>query len=290
MELRHHAAILWRRKWLILSVTALAVGATWATTDPGAWDPEYRAEAKLLVTVPPGQPLPYPIEAIRTTGVAREAIAVAAADAAPADVLRGVTVSLIPGTSLVSIQVVDHDPRRAALLANGFADVYLARLAESRRADPRVLGILQETHEDLQREVVRVRDSISDPVVREEELLWLRVRDEVVARTYSELAVQSLLAAEGVVEAELIEPATPPAHPEQTRTERQARGLGGVGGAALLGAIVLALALEYLDGRLRNESDVEGALGLRVLATLPPPARVRRALRRFRAIPRASAT
>lgn len=290
MELKHHAAILWRRKWLILAVTALAVGGTWATTDPEAWQPRYRAEATLLVTVPPGQPLPYPIEAIRTTSAAREAIRAAGVEAGPGEILRDLSVSLMPGSSLVSVQVVNHDPERAALLANGFADVYLARLAESRQADPRVLGILQETHEDLQREAVRVRGSIRDPIVREEELLWIRARDEVVARTYSEMAVQSLLGAQGVVEAELIEPARPPARPEETRIERQVRALGGVGAAALLGAIVLALALEYLDGRLRNERDVEGALGVRVLATLPRSARMRRALRRFGAIPRTTTT
>jgi succinoglycan biosynthesis transport protein ExoP len=290
VELRRHAAILWRRKWLILAVTALAVGVTWATTDPKAWQPRYRARATLLVTVPPGQPLPYPIEAIRTTSAAREAIVVSGVEATPREVLRGLTVSLSPGTSLVAVELVHSDPERAAGLANAFADLYLARLAESSQGDPRVLAILQEAHEDLQRQAVRVRRSIRDPAVREEELLWLRVRDEVVARTYSEIAVRGLLGAEGIVQAEMVERATPPAQPEETQLERRARVLGGVGGAALLGAIALAFVLEYLDGRLRNEGDVERALGAPVLTTLPSVGRIRKATRLFAAIPRIRTT
>jgi capsular polysaccharide biosynthesis protein len=286
VELRRYAAIVWRRKWLVAAIVTLAVGGAWALGNLDGWRPRYRSSVTLLLTTPPGQPVPFPVDAVRTLPLAREAARIAEVSEDPADLVARISIIRIPDSSLVGIQVEDADPRRAALLANGFAEAYLARLAETGTPDRRTLEILRQAHEDLRGEARRVEKTQGDPTLKEWELHWLRVRDEAVARAFSDAMLRGLLGSQVMTQARVVDPAVPPAEPVQTALEQQVRTVGGVAGVALLGALTLVFLIEYLDDRVRTEADVERALGLPVLATLPSPRRLRRAMRRFAAIGR----
>jgi capsular exopolysaccharide synthesis family protein len=283
VDLRRYAAIVWRRKWVIIAIVVAALAGTWASGGLEQWRPRFRATATLLVTTAPGQPVPYPVDAIRTLPVAREAVRIAGTTADPATVLANLTVAPRPDTALVGIQIEDSDPERAARLANAFAETYLVRLSESVQVDADVLGILREVHEDLRDRAAHVQRSSRDATAREWELHWLRVQDEFVARAYSDASLRQALGARATIAARLIEPATPPTQPLETVIDRQIRAMGGVGGMALLVALSLAFLLEYVDDRVRTAADATDATGLPVLATLPSRRRIRRGVRAFSA-------
>lgn len=283
MELKRYGAVLWRRKWLVVGIVGLALAATWALAGPERWRPRYRAAATLLVVTPAGQPVAYPVDAVRTVSVARDAVRAAGVTQDPATVVANLTVEPRPGTSLVSIRVESSDAASVARLANAFAEAYLVRAAAAGGPDSQTLQILRRAHENLRGEAVRIARSDLHPTAKEWELSWLRVRDEIIARTYSDASLRSLLGGRAVTDARLIEPATPPARPVETVAQQQARAFGGVGGVALFGALVLAFLLEQIDDRVRSEEDAERATGLQVLATLPSRRHTRRALRLFTA-------
>jgi capsular polysaccharide biosynthesis protein len=283
MELRRYAAILWRRKVLILAIVGLTLAAVWTSGELEPDGARYRATATLLVSVPPGQSVSYPPEAIRSLTVAREVVRATGVSATPDSLLDGLRITPRPGSSLVDVQVEDADPERAARLANGFAHAYLEGVAAMGGPDPQALDGLLSAHQDLRERAVQIAGSRLDPTRRDWELRWLQVRDERLAQAYADLLLRELLADPTGVEARLLDPARPPSGPVESPFAQQARTLGGIGGVALLAAITLAFLLEYLDDRLRTGTDVEALTGLPVLATLPSRARIRRAARRFAA-------
>lgn len=302
MDLRRYWAVIRRRRWLIAAVVAVALAVLWQTGGLRTPSPRYRATATLALTTLPGQPSSFPVEAIRTLAVAREAIELAAVDAEPAAALDSVSVRPRGGTPIVDIQVERGDPKEAAALANGFAAAYLRRAALARSAGPQPLQVLREAHDRLGTEAKRTKESGADPIEQEWELRWIRTLDDLVARAYSEVwlrellseqapeqSVQKLETSSGVqvlgtrigADAYLLELASPPPRPVENPGLQQARVLGGIGGVALLAALTLAFLLEYVDDRVRTESDIEEATGLPVLATLPSRRQMRRATRRF---------
>lgn len=281
MELRQYWAVTWRRKWLIAVVVAIAFATAWGT---GAFElprDRYRATATLFVGAEPGKAPPYPVEAIRTIGAARDALEQAGLRLEPSSVLADVRVTPRPQSPLVVVEVDDEDPRRAALLANAFAKVYVTRAQRAAAPDPRTLDILSQAHQELQEQAALTEASGLDPVRKQWELRWLQVRDDLVARSYSDIWLQGRLGDTAAGVPHLLEEATAPTQPLESAQSQQARTLGGIGGLGLLVAMSLAFLLEYVDDRIRTEADAERTLGLPVLATLPSRRRTRRATRRF---------
>lgn len=278
MELRRYGAILWRYKWLIVAVVAAAVAGVWASGGLDAARSRYRATATLLVTTPPGQLPPYPVSALRTKSVARDVVRAADATEDPDTLLDSLRIT--SDGPLVRLEVDDENPEVAAALANGFADAYLARVAEASAPDPKALKGLREAHAALRQQIAELSRADLGPA-GQEELHWLRIQDEVVARRFAEMQLRAIPGdgSGGVVR--VLEPASPPTEPIQTAVGDRVRSLGGVGGAALLAAVTLAFLLDYVDDRMRTEAEVEQAVGLPVVATLPSRRRVRRATRQF---------
>lgn len=284
MELRRYGEILWRYKLLILAIVGAAVVGAWATDGLEALRPRYRAAATLLVSVQPGQPAPYPVVALRTLPLAREAVRATGGREDPAEVLEGLEIdeSWAP---LVSIWVEHNDPDRAAALANAFAAAYLKRVDEATAPDPRALEVLEEAHAVLRRQIADVTVSDADQLLKEGEVQWLRVRDEMIARSFSEIKLRGLLG-DTALGVRMFEPATAPTSPLEAPIGQLARSLGGAAAVALLGALTLAFLLDYVSDTIRTEADVEATLGLPVIATLPAHRRIGRAVRRFSAAAR----
>lgn len=285
MELRRYGEILWRYKLLVLAIVAAALAGTWATDGLGAPGPRYRAAATLIVNVQPGQPAPYPVATLRTLPLAREAVRATGGQEDPAEVLEGLEVdeSLAP---LVSIRVEHDDPDRAAALANGLAAAYLERVDDATAPDPRALEVLEEAHAVLRRQIAELAGSDVSQPFKDGELQWLRVRDEVIARSFSEIKLRTLLGDAALSGVRVFEPAVPPTTPIEAPIGQLARSLGGAAAVALLGALTLAFLLDYVSDTIRTEADVETTLGIPVIATLPPHRRIAKAVRRFQAASR----
>lgn len=284
MELRQYWAVAWRRKWLVLAIVAAAVAAAWKLGRLESDGPRYRATAVLLVSTVPGQPVAYPPEALGTVAVARDVVRETGVRQHASAVLAGLSVAPRPGTSLVDVRVENEDPAAAASLANAFAQAYLSRLRDAVSPSDRALEELRSAHEELRERAVSLARSKLDPTRKEWDLRWLQVRDELLARAYADALLRRTPSGAG--DARLVDPATPPAQALESGTFRQVRTLGGLGVVALLGALALVFLIDYFDGRLRSDADVERATRLRVLATLPSRRRLRRAARRFAAVGR----
>ncbi|RDI76267.1 AAA domain-containing protein [Gaiella occulta] len=282
MELRRYLATVWRWKWLILAILAATATVVWANDGLRAPPPSYRATATLLVTTPPGQPTVYPPEAVRTLAVAREAIRAAQVNESPAAALTKLTLAPKPGTSLVDVQVENEDPDAAARLANAFARAYLEGFANALQPTAATLAALTSAHERLAAQALALARSNLDPTRKQWALRWLQTRDDLLAQAYAAASLQGITGGNSG-EARLLQAAAPPEQPLETPLRVQARTLGGIGLVALIGALALVFALEYLDVRVRSEADVREATGMDVLATLPSRRRLRRAARRFRA-------
>lgn len=280
MNLRWYVDVLRRRKWPVLAIVALSLAGTWASGSLAPPERRYQATATLLVMAAPGQPPPYPIEAIRSLSMAREVVRRTGVGLDPAVLVGDLSVSPRTGTSLVDVRVLDTDPERAARLANGFAQAYLDRLRRAVAPEGETLEVLRRAHEELRREAMRIAASGQDPTSKEWDLRWLQVRDERLAEAYAEIVLRGLLPGTGGATATLLDPARPPEEPIESAMAQQARTIGGVLGAALVGAIALAFLLEHLDDRLHTEAEAERALRMPVLATLPSRGRMRRTIRR----------
>lgn len=281
MELKQYGAVIWRRKWLVVGIVAATLGIAWTTGGAQSSPPRYQTTATLLVTTLPGQLPTYPVEAIDSLSVARDVIQRTEVARGPAALLGMTTVIATPGSSRVDIEVVDTDPKRAALIGNAFAAVYLDRIESSGPVDPQVLSALRGAHERLRSRAIRTQQSSADPTFKEWELNWLRSADEVFAHSYAEASLRGIVGTGSITQAHVIQPAVAPGAPLEDPQVRLAQMLGGIAGLALLGALALVFLLDYLDDRIRTEDDVERAVGLPVLATLPPRRVMRKAIRWF---------
>lgn len=169
------------------------------------------------------------------------------------DLQDQVTTELVGTSDLVSITARDESPRRAAAIANAFAEEYV----DFRRRTAR------QRFEDAAR---LARQRLAE--LSEDERASAEGRQ--LAAYLRELEISSALQTGGARVAELAKPPTAPASPRPLLNAI----LAGFLGAFIAGAI--AIGLEFADRRLKDEDDVESAFGLPILASIPRPRRVGR--------------
>jgi polysaccharide biosynthesis transport protein len=149
-------------------------------------------------------------------------------------------------SDVVAVTAEARDPRIAARLANVFADEYVGFRRDADRAKVREAEQLVESQ----------LANVSGPD-----------RNGAQARSLRERAEQlRVLAALQTGNAELVQRALPPTSPSSPKPIRS--GALGLALGLLLGC-VLALVRERLDRRLRDPEEIESALGLPVLASVP---------------------
>jgi polysaccharide biosynthesis transport protein len=148
-------------------------------------------------------------------------------------------------SNVVEITATDTDPDRAARLADRYAEEFVAFRRDTSQAE------IRAARAGLADQIARLAGSDSTVQARK-----LRRRND-------ELATLEAVVTGNV---QLLDRAEPPDAPSSPNKRRSAL-LGGLAGLLLgLGA---ALALEQIDRRVRRSSDIEEALGLPVLATIP---------------------
>lgn len=241
-------------------VTAVAVVYSLAQTK------EYEATSRVVLSQPDpinniiqsSQPINYDPEAARNTLVSLIKIEPVAERVKTAEglsdstgaLLDKVTTEVESNSDIVLIKALDPDPQTSANIANGFAEQYQQYRQDTVRAQ-------LEDAADVTRSNL---DRLSPEEEASEQGRDLR----------GQLRQLEILAAAqrgGVEVAESADVPTDPAKPKPL--------LNGIL-AFILGfglAVAVAVAIEFIDRRLKDEEDVENAFGLPVLATIPRPAR-----------------
>jgi capsular exopolysaccharide synthesis family protein len=147
---------------------------------------------------------------------------------------------------VISVSMTDHDPRRAAQLANTYAEEFIEFRREADRAKiTEALALVDRQLGQLPSSEAETADA------------------EALRRQADQLRV---LAALQTGNAELVQAAEPPDSPSSPQTVRNVV-LGGVLG--LLTGLGLALLLERLDRRLRDPGEIETTFGRPILGTVP---------------------
>ena len=249
---------------MILLLTGLVTAA--AVVFSLAQTKEYEATARVVLSqtdpinavIDPTTPINYDPESDRNTRVSLiklEAVAQAVKDAENLDystdeLLEKVTTEVESNSDIVAIKALDPDPETAAVIATGFAEQYQLYRQQTARES------LNDAAEVTSGQLAQLSaDEIGSEQGRD---LRAKLRE-----------IEILAAAQrgGVEVAEEAEVPTDPAKPKPL--------LNGIL-AFILGfafAVAVAVAMEFIDRRLKDEEDVENAFALPILATIPRPSR-----------------
>jgi capsular exopolysaccharide synthesis family protein len=151
LGLREYVAVLWRRKWLVLFVVAIAVGVSAAVTlsQPSV----YKAETTIVVGQAGGLVQPQNANAIQpfsatmkelltSTVVASRVIQNLGLNQRPQGLLGQISVSINPQSAALDVSVLDHSAVRARRIAHNLGIVF-SRLVSQRfgRASETAPGI-----------------------------------------------------------------------------------------------------------------------------------------------------
>jgi capsular exopolysaccharide synthesis family protein len=253
-----------RRRWPIVIVVTFLVTAT-ALVVSLSGQKEYQASAELLFNSDdraqslisggddsrdPERDLNTAVELVKLDTVANQVRRRLRLDVSVPDLLDKIETETSSTSDLVDVVATDTQARRAAAIANATAEEYVAYM---RRSDRQALVQAAQ--------LAQSRLDALTPTERQSEqgrLLEARKR---------ELEITAALQTGGV---EIVRRARVPEGPSSPRPKLSA-ALGIFLG--LLFGAALALVLEFLDRRMKDEATVEEVFALPVLASIPPPPR-----------------
>jgi polysaccharide biosynthesis transport protein len=268
MTLRDYAAVVGRRKWLVIAAvllsTAVAIGLTATQT------PIYSASSEVLVQ-PRGQDGLFENQIINLNERAIETeIQVIEGEIVRSRVQQNLDLaspppsanaSAVGQTDVISIAVRDPSPGNAAVVANAYAAAYIEVRRE--QAVNELLAAsaeVQSAIDDLQVQI----DALDDEDPRRTGLITQLSNFQT---TLDQLRVDAALRTGG---AAVIKSAVEPADPVEPTPLRSATLAAVVGLLIGLGAAFL---FDYLDDKVRREEDLERLVDRPVLAVVPvdPP-------------------
>jgi polysaccharide biosynthesis transport protein len=263
-DLRAYLKAIRRRMPLILLLTGIVTAA--AVLLSLSQTKQYEATAKIVLSqadpinqfIDSSQPINYDPESDRNTrvalikldAVAQRVLDRLGLDMSTEELLDKVETEVENNSDIVAIKALDPDPGRAAAIATAFAEEY----QKYRR----------ETAQRGLNDAAQVARSRLQQLAPEE-----RATDqgrELRARL-REIEISAAAQNGGVEVVSTADVPSDPVKPRPLITGLLALVLGfGL-------AVALAVILEFVDRRLRDEQDVENAFGLPILATIPRPAR-----------------
>jgi non-specific protein-tyrosine kinase len=286
MELKNYLKILIRWWWLILLLTIVAAGAALVV---GALTlPVYAATATVLVNQAPhgdltdagalvtGQSLAATyVQLLTKRPILEEAIAETRADLTPEQLAGAVQVFQVGDTGVITIQVEDGDPARAAQLANAIPEVFARQneaLQASRYAD--TIANLSDELAAVDEEISRTQkaiDAIESPLDVTKQAELYRLQDKLAkledrhTTVFDSYQNAQLLQAQNTSNIQIVERAQPslvPVRPQILQSTLLAAVIGLMVG---IGFVVL---IEYMDDRLGAADQIEALLGAPVLGTV----------------------
>jgi non-specific protein-tyrosine kinase len=285
MELREVFQTLRKRWWLIL-LCALCAGMAGFVAST-LMEPVYQANVKLMSSSNTGvvdysslmsgqQILATYRELLRTEPILQTAIDNLGLPDTPRELENRVEVIAVPETQLLEVRVRDHNPNRAASIANEIAVIFLVQRSEQ--------GLVLEV-EEYEQSLVRQMESLEEAIAQSdadiaelegasgepprEQLAALRSEQSRQRADYANLlsayldvrTMKSRLL--GLVIAEPAQPPTEPIRPRKAMNTAVATASGGLIG------LVLVFGLEYLNDALESTEDVRQALSLPNLGSIP---------------------
>lgn len=284
MTLRDYAAVIARRKWIVvLPVIAAVIGAIGLAS---LQDPIYEADAQMLVktraattvfnnnTAQVGDP----VRAIQNEIQVLEGEPVrqrVQADLGLASIPPRADGATVGSTDVVSVTVRSGDPTTARVLADAYVQAYI----EVKREQS--VEALVSAGTELQRKISELQGQIdtldqqaaaapeSQQADLESQRRTLVDQQSLFKQRLDQLQVEAALATGG---ADVVRAADQPSEPSDPQPSRSAALALVVGLLIGLGAAFL---LDYLDDSIRSPEDLERAAdGLPVLAVVPsgPPA------------------
>jgi capsular exopolysaccharide synthesis family protein len=279
VDLREYLAPLMRQKRLIALVAILVLAAAAAYTFTRT--PVYKATATVLLK-PTGVNLAdlgalgsekllnleTEMQLVKSTAVATNATAALGGGMTPAEALKHVSVNVVPDSQALEISYTDPDPTRAQKGAMAFARGYLDD--RQAQAEDLVTSQIDELNAKLAAANARITElnatiastSSSSPEYRDAKTELETVGQSIVNLTAQVDEADLLNTDPGQV---IVVPQVP-THPSSPNHPRDL-GLGLFLGLGL--GIVLAFARGRTDQRLHEATDLEGALGVPLLASIP---------------------
>lgn len=277
-DLRTYLAVLRRRKWSIVLVTALTVGSALAFSFRQT--PIYTSVAKLQVkpptvnqylqNVPVGSLVSMDTESqiassAKVAELAAERLGTART---PEDLLESLSVSVPTNTQVLEIAFSDPDPATAQAGAAAFTQAYLDfKVQQATEAFAAVERSLSERIKDLQQQlaVQQEKAAAAEPGSPEQ----LAAQAEIDVLTTRIATYETRVSDLGLIDldpGEVIQPADLPTSPSSPKHVRNGVLALAVGLALGVG---LAFLREHLDDRVAGREGFEEILGAPTLAVVP---------------------
>lgn len=286
VEIRRYWALVRKWWWLGLACTVLAMLSAFITTLYTT--PAYTASATLYVDTArkPSTTDPYGAELFLTQDVETIAkrlvlrpvlegvIENLGLSLSPGELEKMVAVKVTQRTQLITLDVTDTNPQRAAAIANEIPVVFNKRnrelLAEryesSKSSIAQQMATLAAEMNQVQAQLDTQRSApVPDTaeITRLENILTqLRNTHASLLQSYESIRMAEASALSNVIMDQPAVPPTAPSSPNKPRT------IGLAGAVGLIIAAGVALLIEYLDDTLKTPDDVEMALSVPILGTI----------------------
>jgi capsular exopolysaccharide synthesis family protein len=267
-----HRQLTIARRWLPLLIAGAILASIPAFIYVSGRTERYEASTRLLVSTPPeGRPDALLVAAQRATlyalvGGTREfasrVIETVGLNESPDDFLRRVSVTAAQGTGVVSVNVRDTDPERAAMIANETGDVLKQQTVTSQpeQAQGEVLEYLDTIRSEIGSVQARVRELEGRTLPTPAELAELGALQDRLAGLFADyerfLGLSTAFSANRLVTIEAAVPPARPADPPAIFFILLAATAG------FLAASALAFILASRDDTLRGPREIREAVDL----------------------------
>lgn len=275
VEFREYIAVLRNRKWSIAAVACLVLGAALAFTLRQT--PLYESTTKVLVealNVQVGDAgdittnMDTESQVVQSSPVANAVAADLGVDEPIEDLLKPLSVEVVPNTEVLTISYRQSDPQEAKRRAEAFARAYL-NVRRERLLNQSTAGVeqLRAEVDDLLLQLEQTTQLIAledDPAVRSD----LRAQESALAAQIALLQqqIQDVQPDTGLLVGQIILPASLPQSPVVPNYPMNVT-VAVFAGLAL--GIGFAFVRERLDERLRGMDDLEAQTHVPVLAVVP---------------------
>jgi capsular polysaccharide biosynthesis protein len=285
-ELADYLGVLRRRWWIVAGIAAICLIGTAAYVKVAP--KSYTATAAIYVSATAtnnNQALgrtsgPVTMDNAAQIAQSRTVAALAArslhSPLPPQRLVKQISVTVPPNTTVLDINCKAPTPRAAAACANDFAAAYLSnRLASSTSILSTALTALQAKEGGLVRQVSRLKHSVASSSPSSSAHTTAQIQLTAVNGQLSELEAQindlvpelaSLQAPHNISAGHIITPAVPPASPS---SPRKLLLLPSGLLAGLLIGLLAGFVAERRDDRIRSARDVQRQLDIPVLLSIP---------------------
>lgn len=287
IEVKQFVAILWRRKWLLVLVTLLAVTSGFVISN--LMTPVFEASTTLLIDQAPGlQSSEYSAiiaserlartyaQLLTKRPVTEETLTRLELDTDLEKTVNGTSVQIIEDTQLIELKVQNSNPVLAARIANTIVEVFneqnealqAGRFAASKaslRAQLDRVGEQIQANEAAIANLGTPRTSlrIAELERLQTELAQYQGSYTNLLQSYEQVRTEEARTISNIIQVELAEP---PSEPIRPRILLNTLLAGVVGGMIALGVVFL---IEHLDDTIRATEGVERIFQVSILGYIP---------------------